>query len=79
MDSDNGTGVTTVAGSTEAALDMSQTRSALGDSNGYSQLWLSGRLDDKSAGADRHIALHLAGQQSSSKVILHRMEIEGAG
>ena len=79
VDSDNGTGVTTVAGSTEAALDMSQTRSALGDSNGYSQLWLSGRLDDKSAGADRHIAIHLAGQQSSSKVILHRMEIEGAG
>lgn len=79
VDSDQGTGFVTVAGSTEASLDLSSSRSSLANSNGYAQLWLSGRMDDKSAGGDRHVAIELAGTHAGASVTVHRMDIEGAG
>lgn len=66
-------------GGTEHTLDMSLARSGLQDSNGYAQLWLSGRVSDHSVGADRHIAVQVSGTQSAAQAILHRLEIEGAG
>lgn len=76
---DRGTGVTTTTGSTEAVLEMAATRSPLGDATGFAQVQLAGRINDESAGADRHIAIGLNGSQSSSKVVIHSLGVEGAG
>jgi hypothetical protein len=76
---DRGTGFVTTTGSTQATLDLSAARSPLGQAVGSAQFSLAGRLDDRSAGADRYVALELAGEQSSSRPILHRLEIKGAG
>lgn len=76
---DRGTGVTTTTGSTESVLEMSATRSALGDATGFAQVQLVGRINDESAGADRHIAVGLAGTQTTSKAVIHSLSVEGAG
>ena len=76
---DRGTGVTTTTGGTAALLDMSATRSPLGDATGFAQVQLAGRISDESAGADRHISLRLAGSQSSSRAVIHGLSVEGAG
>ena len=77
--SDRGTGFTTTTGSTEAVLDLASTRSSLGDASGFAQASLAGRLVDASAGADRHIAIAVAGTQSTSKAVIHSISVEGAG
>ena len=74
-----GDSFTVATGSTEAILDMSATRSALGPSTGFAQLSLSGRLEDRSSGADRMVAVGLAGTRSSAAPVIHSVEIEGAG
>ena len=76
---DRGTGFVTATGSTQATLDLAASRSALGSAVGSAQLSFSGRLDDRSAGGDRYVALELAGEQSSSRPVIHRLEIKGAG
>lgn len=76
---DRGTGVTTTTGSTAALLEMSATRSPLGDATGFAQVQLAGRISDESAGADRHISIGLAGSQSSSRAVIHGLTVEGAG
>lgn len=79
--SDLGTGVVTTTGSTEAIIDASASRSSLGTATGFVQVSFSGRLDDYSAGADRHLAIELAGDYGYAKSmpIIHRMDIEGVG
>jgi len=77
--SDRGTGFVTVGGSTDATLDLSSARSPLGPATGHAEAMMAGRVDDRSAGADRHLAVELAGTQSSSPLVIHRMEVEGAG
>jgi hypothetical protein len=74
-----GDAFTVATGSTEAILDMSATRSALGPSTGFAQLSLSGRIEDRSAGGDRMIAIGLSGVQGSNTPVIHNVEIEGAG
>lgn len=74
-----GDGFTVAAGSTEAVLDMSPSRSPLGTATGFAQLSFAGRLNDQSAGADRMIAIGLSGTQGAGTPIIHSMEIEGAG
>ena len=76
---DRGDGFTSVAGSTEATLNMAPARSALGTATGFAQLMLSGRMDDRSAGADRTVALGMAGTAGNSSPVVHSVEIEGAG
>lgn len=76
---DRGTGFVTATGSTQATLDMASARSPLGPSSGLAQFSLSGRLDDRSVGADRHVAIELAGEQSATRPVLHRLEAEGVG
>lgn len=74
-----GDGFTCSTGSTEATLDMSSDRSALGPATGFAQLMLSGRMEDRSAGSDRAIAVGLSGVMSADTPVIHSMEIEGAG
>lgn len=76
---DRGSGFTMAQGSTQAQLAMATTQSPLGNSNGYAQLHRFGRLDDKSSGGDRHVAIELSGTQSTARPVIHRLEIEGAG
>lgn len=74
-----GDGFTTAAGGTESILNMRPARSPLGTATGFAQLSLSGRLEDKSVGADRMIAIGLSGTQEDASPVIHSMEIEGAG
>ena len=80
ISTDRGSGFVTTQGATQATLDMSATRSALGAANGYAKANLAGRLDDKSAGADRHISIAVSGAQSSGNTVaIHGLTIHGAG
>jgi hypothetical protein len=67
-----------VAGATSSSLDMSKTRSALQEANGYAQANYAGRLDDKSSGGDRHIAVALSGDQSGDAIAFYAMKVQGA-
>lgn len=75
VDSDRGEGV--VASPSGVVIDMRTGRSALGDSTGYSTARYSGRANDRSSGADRHLAVALSGSQSSSPIVLHGVTIGG--
>jgi hypothetical protein len=77
--SDRGTGFVTVGGSTDATLDLASARSPLGPATGHAEAMMAGRIDDRSAGGDRHLAVELAGTQSDSPMVIHRMDVEGAG
>lgn len=75
-----GHGFTTLAGSTEAVLNMKATRSALGEANGLARAYYSGRNDDRSSGGDRHLAVAVAGTQAGTDTVrIHSVLIEGAG
>lgn len=76
--SDRGDGFTTATGSTDATLNLKKTRSALGDATGHAKAYFSGRIDDRSAGADRHLAVAVAGTQASDAVVIHSIAVEGA-
>ena len=76
--SNRGDGFVTVTGSTSATLNMAATRSALGAANGFAQAYYAGRPEDRSAGADRHVAVQLGGTQSADKITLFGLAIKGA-
>ena len=75
---DTGTGFTTVQGSTVAQLNMNKSRSSLGDANGFAQAPYSGRVDDRSAGGDKHVAVDVGGEQGADSVSLFAMRVAGA-
>lgn len=77
---DRGDGFTTASGSTSAVLNMKKGRSKLGDASGFARAYYSGQVDDRSAGSDRHIAISVAGQQTTqdNAVVLHGVTVEGA-
>lgn len=77
VSSDRGDGF--VASGASASLNLSSTRSALGTATGRATAYFSGRVDDRSAGGDRHIAMALSGEQSAASVKLHGATVEGAG
>lgn len=77
--SDRGTGFASTAGQTQAVLDMASTRSSLGPATGYAQAMFAGRLDPRSSGTDRHVAIGMAGTQSASPVKIHGLTVEGVG
>ena len=81
--SDRGSGFTTTTGSTEAVINQKLTRSSLGDATGLARAYYSGRVDDMSAGGDRHVSVELAGSQagtsSTDDVVIRGVIIEGAG
>lgn len=75
--SDRGAGFASTAGETQAVLDMAATRSSLAPATGYAEAMFAGRLDPRSSGADRHVAIGLAGTQGTAPVRLHSVTIEG--
>ncbi len=82
ISTDRGGGFVTTLGGTVATLDMKLARSALGDSRGYAKAHYSGRLDDRSVGADRHLAVDISGTQAvtaGNEVTLHGLTVEGVG
>lgn len=64
-----------------AQLNMNLSRSHLQDSNGFARAHYTGRLDERSAGTDRHIAIRLSGSQAASgqQAVIHAVGIEGTG
>jgi hypothetical protein len=81
--SDRGGGFVSAFGDTQAVLDMGSTRSSLGPATGYAQAMFAGRLDPRSSGADRHVAIGMAGTQAgtqaAAQVRLHGVTVEGVG
>jgi len=67
-----------VAGATSSSLDMSKNRSSLQEANGYAQANYAGRVDDKSSGGDRHVAIALSGEQTGDSVAFYAMRVQGA-
>lgn len=76
---DRGVGFTTDGGAS-ATLNLKKTRSALGDATGYAICHYAGRVDDKSSGGDRHIAIDLSlSRPTSESAVLYGAAVEGAG
>lgn len=81
ISSDRGGGVIATGG-TDTSIDMQSQRSPLGDSSGVVTVYHSGRVDPRSAGADRHIAVGLSGTQAGTAgnaVVFHGLTVEGVG
>lgn len=80
---DRGNGFVSSQGGTAAVLDMGATRSSLQDSNGFARAYVAGHRQDRSAGADRHMAVALAGTQSATNagdgVVIYSVQAEGVG
>lgn len=75
---DRGTGFTTETGQ-PATLNMKLTRSTLGDATGYASCAYAGRVDDASAGGDRHMAVNIAVTRPSTEAVtIHGIAINGA-
>ena len=73
--SDRGSGF--VSAGTLSSLNLSKTRSALADANGFARAYFSGRLDDRSAGGDRHVAAAISGAQSQGTVAFYAVTVSG--
>lgn len=74
---DRGDGFTTDA-SAGAQLNLKSSRSALGEATGYAACYYSGRLDDRSAGGDRHLAVDVSVTRPASEgVTLYGMSVDG--
>jgi hypothetical protein len=78
--SDRGDGFVPSAPGSASVLNMKRTRSALGDASGVARAMFYGGNEERSAGADRHVALAFAGTQASSAdaPALHAVIVEGA-
>jgi hypothetical protein len=81
ISSDPGGGFVTTAGGTSAQLNMKKTRSALGDSTGFARAYYSGRVDERSSGGDRHMAIAVSGTQAATTaadaVAIYAVSIDG--
>jgi hypothetical protein len=77
IDTNRGAGFATTAGNAFASLNMSADRSPLGAANGKATAYIAGRLDDWSAGADRHMAVAITGAQSGAAVRIHGITVDG--
>jgi hypothetical protein len=77
---DRGDGFVTSGSDPASTLNMKLKRSSLGDASGVARAMFSGGVDDRSAGIDRHVAIAIAGTQSSSgnAPAIHAVVIEGA-
>lgn len=76
---DRGTGFVTDAAQ-NATLNIKTSRSALGDATGYAVASYVGRMDDKSAGGDRHLGVAISLTRPATEgVTLYGVGIEGVG
>lgn len=76
--SDRGGAFVTTTGGTLATLNMSKTRSPLGEASGQARAYYSGRVDDRSVGTDRHMAVAVTGS-ATEPVAVHKIAIDGVG
>jgi len=78
--SDRGDGFVPTSPGSASVLNMKRTRSPLGDASGVARAMFSGGNEERSAGADRHVAIAFAGTQSSSAnaPAIHAVIVEGA-
>jgi hypothetical protein len=74
--SDTGSGFTVTAGG-PATINMKRTRSALGEATGAAVAHHSGRKSEKSSGGDQHLAVQVAGTQTSDPVTLYSLRVAG--
>jgi hypothetical protein len=74
---DRGSGVAVSPGG-PALLNMNKARSPLGEATGYANALFAGRRNDRSAGSDQHVAVHLAGSQTDDPVVIHALRVQGA-
>jgi hypothetical protein len=65
---DRGGGFTTTGGAA-ATLNLKRSRSALGDATGYAVCHYAGRIDERSVGTDRHLAVALSLSRPSSETV----------
>jgi hypothetical protein len=76
---DRGIGFTTDGGQS-ARLNLKLARSPLGDATGQAACHYAGRVDDRSAGADRHLAVALSLQRPAAEpVVLFGLGVSGVG
>jgi hypothetical protein len=77
---DRGDGFVTSGSGPASTLNMKLTRSSLGDASGVARAMFSGGVDERSSGIDRHVAIAMAGTQSSSAnaPAIHAVVVEGA-
>jgi hypothetical protein len=78
--SDRGDGFVPTAPGSDSVLNMKRTRSSLGDASGVARAMFSGGNEERAGGSDRHVAIALAGTQSSSTntPAIHAVVVEGA-
>jgi hypothetical protein len=78
--SDRGDGCVSVAPGSESILNKAVNRSPLGDASGLARAAFAGGNDERSIGADRHVAVSLSGTQASSAdaPAIHAIVIVGA-
>lgn len=77
--SDRGGGFTTTSGGA-ATLNIKASRSPLGDATGYAVCHYAGRVDDRSAGGDRHLALAISATRPAGEpAVLYGVAVAGAG
>ena len=64
-----------------AVLNMNADKSHLQTSNGFAKASYSGRLDERSSGGDRHLAVSISGERSEAgqAAEIHAIAIEGVG
>jgi hypothetical protein len=76
---DRGDGFVASVPGSSSTLNMKRSRSALGDASGVARAMYYGGNEERSAGADRHVALAMAGTQSSSAntPVIHAVIVEG--
>jgi len=77
---DRGDGFVTSGSGPASTLNMKLTRSSLGDASGVARAMFSGGVEERSAGIDRHVAIAMAGTQTSSAnaPAIHAVVVEGA-
>lgn len=77
VQTNRGSGFVTDAGNA-ATLNMALARSPLGDATGYALCHYAGRVDDRSAGADRHLALAISTTRPSAETaIVYGLAVAG--
>jgi hypothetical protein len=74
---DRGGGFTTTGGAA-ASLNLKRARSPLGDATGYALCHYAGRVDERSVGTDRHLAIALSlSRPTSETVTLYGAAVSG--
>lgn len=78
VDQDQGTGISTVAGSPSVCMDLQSTRSTLEADPGFKEFEFSGLTDDRGQAA-RWLGVEIGGFQGSEQITIYDLAVDGAG